>query len=107
MKAFRKLLRTPEFDKDIKRLSKRFSTLEKDLEIFINTGLTLYHKLKIDNRGISRIPGLGIEEPKVYKVKKFACRSLKGKGVQSGIRVIYAYFEEEDRIELIDLLQGR
>jgi len=31
---------------------------------------------------------------------KFACRSLKGKGVQSGIRVIYAYFEEKDKIEL-------
>jgi hypothetical protein len=44
-----------------------------------------------------------IESPKIYKAKKFACRSLKGKGVQSGIRVIYAYFEEKDKIELIEI----
>lgn len=32
-----------------------------------------------------------------------ACKSLKGKGVQSGIRVIYAYREEEDRVEFMEL----
>jgi len=63
--------------------------------------LNLYHKLKIDNKGVFHIPELQIEIPKIYKAKKFAYRSLKGKGVQSGIRVIYAYFEKEDRIELI------
>ncbi|MGH7793214.1 MAG: hypothetical protein ACREOB_12945, partial [Thermodesulfobacteriota bacterium] len=63
----------------------------------------LYHKLKVDNKGIFRIPGLKIESPKIFKAKKFASRSLKGKGVQSGIRVIYAYFEEEDKIELIEI----
>ena len=44
-----------------------------------------------------------IQNSKIYKAKKFACRSLKGKGVQSGIRVIYAYFEKEDKIELIEI----
>jgi len=58
---------------------------------------------KIDNKGIFQISGLRVENPKIFKSKKFACRSLKGKGVQSGIRVIYAYFNEEDRIELIEL----
>ena len=59
--------------------------------------------LKIDNKGIFQIPGLQVESPKIYKAKKFACRSLKGKGVQSGIRVIYAYFKKEDKIELIEI----
>lgn len=57
----------------------------------------------IDNKGVFEISGLQIKSPKIYKAKKFACRSLKGKGVQSGIRVIYAYFEEEDKIELIEI----
>jgi len=35
--------------------------------------------------------------------RKFACRSLKGRGVQSGIRIIYAYFQEKDKIELIEI----
>jgi hypothetical protein len=59
--------------------------------------------LRIDNKGIFRIPGLQIENPCVYKAKKFACRALKGKGAKSGIRIIYAYFETEDRIELVEI----
>lgn len=103
MKIFLEISRLPEFEKDIRKLLKRFKTLEDDLEIFIKNELNLYHKLKIDNKGIFQIPGLQIESPNIYKAKKFACRSLKGKGVQSGIRVIYAYFEQEDRVELIEI----
>ena len=103
MKRFNEIQRLPEFDKDIKKLLKKFRTLEEDLDIFIKTELVVYHKLKKDNREVFLIPGLGIENPKIYKAKKFACRSLKGRGAQSGIRVIYGYFEEEDRIELIEI----
>lgn len=103
MKIFLEISRLPEFEKDIRKLLKRFKTLEDDLEIFIKNELNLYHKLKIDNKGIFQIPGLQIESPNIYKAKKFACRSLKGKGVQSGIRVIYAYFEQEDKVELIEI----
>jgi hypothetical protein len=101
--TFEAVIRIPAFDRDIKKLTKRFPTLEGDLEIFIDKELRLFHKLNIDNKGVFQIPGLGFENPKVYKGKKFACRSLKGKGVQSGIRVIYAHFESEDRIELIEI----
>jgi len=87
----------------MKKLLKKFKTLEDDLIIFIKTELNLYHKLKIDNGGIFQIPDLQIENPKIYKAKKFACRSLKGKGVKSGIRVVYAYFEGKDKIELIEI----
>jgi hypothetical protein len=77
--------------------------LEDDLNTFIKTELNLYHKLSIDNRGIFQIPGVPFDDPKIFKAKKFACRSIKGKGVQSGIRVIYSYSEEIDRIELIEI----
>ena len=103
MTTFREIHRLPEFDKDIKKLLKKFRTLEDDLDVFVKAELVLYHKLKKDNKGIFPIPGLGVENTKIYKAKKFACRSLKGKGVQSGIRVIYGFFEKEDRIELIEI----
>lgn len=103
MKIFHEISRLPEFEKDMRKLLRRFKTLEDDLEVFIKKALNLYHKLKIDNRGIFQIPDLEIENPKIYKARKFACRSLKGKGVQSGIRVIYAYFEGNDKIELIEI----
>ena len=103
MKIFREISRLPEFDKDMRRLLKRFKTFEDDLKIFIKNELNLYHKIGIDNNGVFQVPGLKIESPKIYKAKKFACRSLKGRGVQSGIRVIYTYFEEQDKIEFIEL----
>ena len=103
MKIFNEILLLPEFEKDFKKLIKRFRTLEDDLNTFIKTELNLYHKLSIDNKGIFQIPGVPFDDPKIFKAKKFACRSLKGKGVQSGIRVIYSYSEKIDRIELIEI----
>ena len=103
IKTFDKIILLPQFQKDLKRLCKRFKTLKGDLKTFIKTELILFHKLKKDNKGVFQIPDLQIEVPKIYKAKKFACRSLKGKGVQSGIRVIYAYYEDVDRIELIEI----
>ena len=97
------IVRLPEFEKDCKRLLKRYRTLEADLETFLRVALVDYHKNGIDNNGIVRISGLGFEEPKVYKARKFACRAMKGKGAHSGIRVIYAYLEEKDEIELIEM----
>ena len=103
MKIFNKISYISEFKKDLKKLGKRFKTLEDDLNIFIKSQLKIYHKLEIDNRGIFRINDLGIKYPEIYKAKKFTCRSLKGKGVDSGIRIIYAYFKNEDKIELIEI----
>lgn len=102
-KIFADISHLPEFERDFKKLTKRFKTLEEDLKIFIKTALNSYHKLQIHSHDIFHISDLGIQSPKIYKAKKFACRSLKGKGAQSGIRVIYAYFEEEDKIEFIEI----
>ncbi len=101
-KIFNEINRLPEFEKDLKKL-KRFRTLEEDLETFIRIQLNLYHKQNIDNKGIFPIPNLGIDHPNIYKAKKFACKSLKGKGVASGIRVIYAYCRAEDHIKFIEI----
>lgn len=102
-KIFSEIKRLAEFEHDLKKLSKRYHSLEEDLEIFIGKQLKLYHKLHIDNGGIFRISNLDIEYPKIYKAKKFACKSLKGKGVASGIRIVYAYFEDRDVIELVEI----
>ena len=99
---FNEVRTLPEFDKDLKKL-KKFRTLIDDLDIFTEKQLQLFHKLGVDNKGIVQISNLGFEYPKIYKARKFACRALKGKGSASGIRVIYAYFEDEDRIEFIEI----
>ena len=93
----------PDFIKDFKKLKKNYPTLKQDLEVFVKNQLQLSHKLDIENSGIVRISGLSISEPKIYKARKFACKSLKGRGSHSGIRVIHAYFKDDDRIELVEI----
>lgn len=88
-----------EFKRDLKKLLKKYQTLEDDLKV-VKRDLA-------DEPGAQppfsyRIEGLGIETC-VIKVRKIACRSLKGKGVNSGFRLVYAYFPEEERIVLIEL----
>lgn len=102
-KIFNEVSQLPEFTKDLKKLFKKYKTLPEDLEIFIDKQLKLLHKLKIDNGGVVRISDLGISYPEIYKARKFACRSLKGTGGRSGIRVIYAYYPDQDKIEFIEI----
>ena len=100
---FLKVLRLKEFEGDLKKLKKRYKTLEEDLEVFVHAQLLGFHLLGLDNKGVVHIDDLGSVTTPIYKGRKFACRSLKGKGVRSGIRVIYAYVEKDQRIELIEI----
>jgi len=88
-----------EFKKDLKKLLKKYRSLNDDLE-------TVKKVLKLEPKERPpfsfRIDGLGIETC-VIKVKKIACKSLKGRGVNTGLRLIYAHFEEEERIVLVEL----
>lgn len=102
-KIFSEVRRLTEFDRDLKKLRKKFRTLDDDLKVFTENQLKLFHKLGIDKRGCVRISGLGIPCPEVYKARKFACKSLKGKGAASGMRIIYAYYPNEDIIEFVEI----
>jgi mRNA-degrading endonuclease RelE of RelBE toxin-antitoxin system len=101
--TFREVVRLPEFTRDLKGLSKRFRTLEEDLATLARAQIMPFHKLGIDNRGVFQITSLPFFEPKIFKVKKFACKALKGSGANSGLRLIYAYFEEAERVELLEI----
>ncbi|MBU1784239.1 MAG: hypothetical protein KJ995_05960 [Candidatus Omnitrophica bacterium] len=100
---FNDIRKLAEFEKDFKKLAKKFRTLDEDLNAFIANQLKLTHKKNVDNKGVVRISDLGIEHPKIYKARKFACKALKGKGAASGIRVIYAYYEQDDIIEFVEI----
>lgn len=88
-----------EFKKDIKKLSRKHKTLSDDVEIVKKVLIVNPN----DRPPFSyRIDGLGIETC-VIKVKKIASKSFKGKGVHSGFRLIYAHYEEEEKIILIEI----
>ncbi len=89
----------PEFEKDLKSLLKKYRTLQEDLEE-VKTILKKRPEVRPPFR--FEISNLQLETC-VIKVKKIACRSLKGKGIQSGLRLIYAYFKNEQKITFIEL----
>ena len=80
-----------EFDKDKKRLVKRYRSIPDDLE----TVKQVLELMPDERPPFSyRINNLGIETC-IIKVKKIACKSLKGKGVNSGLRLVYALYENQ------------
>ena len=89
----------PEYKKDLKDLSKRYRTLKEDMEV-VKKVLTVSpderppFSFRIDNLGIDAC---------VIKVKKIACKALKGRGVNSGLRLVYALFSEKPKIVFIEL----
>ena len=88
-----------EFKKDLKTLLKKYRTLNDDLDV-----VKQVLSASPDERPpfSFRIDDLGLET-RVIKVKKIACKALKGKGVNSGLRLIYAHFEKEEKIVFIEL----
>jgi mRNA-degrading endonuclease RelE of RelBE toxin-antitoxin system len=89
----------PEFKKDLKSLLKKYRTLNDDLDI-VKKVLEIMpderppFSFRIDNLGLKTC---------IIKIKKIACKALKGRGVNSGLRLIYAHFQEEQRITFIEL----
>lgn len=94
---------TDVFQKDLKRLLKKFRTLEEDLEIAKRNAIELYHLKHIDNRSVFPIHDFCTEEVKICKIKKFACKALKGRGIMSGIRVVYAFHAATFKVEFLEV----
>jgi hypothetical protein len=88
-----------EFKKDLKNLLKKYRTLHEDLDVVkMVLELTPEEKppfsYRVDNLNLKTC---------VIKVKKVACKALKGRGVNSGLRLIYAYFPDENKITFVEL----
>lgn len=83
----------PEFRKELKRLGKKYKSLPDDLQEFCNV--------------VSAVPlGNGkhfnvITQTEIVCIVKarLFCKYLRG----TSLRIVYAYFEQEQRIELIEL----
>jgi hypothetical protein len=88
-----------EFQKDLKLLLKKYRTLNDDLFV-VKQVLTATPDARPPFS--FRIDHLTFETC-VIKVKKIACKSFKGRGVNSGLRLIYAYFQDQEKIIFVEL----
>jgi hypothetical protein len=88
-----------EFERDLKQILRKYRTISDDLEVI----KTILEKKPDERPTFSyRIDNLGIETC-VIKVKKIACKAIKGRGVNSGLRLVYAFFKKEEKIIFIEL----
>ena len=84
----------PEFDKEFKRLFKKYKTLNDDFEKFKKVILAA-------PTGVGKNFNIIHSSERIKVVKAhLACRYLRNNHL---MRVIYAYFEQEQRIEFIEL----
>ena len=91
------------FDKDFKALAKRFKTLPDDFDIFKKFILETYYEQDIPTTAFLPIEGCCGAEFTSNKVRKFACKSLKGKGFASGIRIIFVWDKQSRNITFIEI----
>ena len=83
----------PEFTKEFKKYSKKYRTLQNDLDNFkritdsIPTGTGKHFNILFSN-----------SEIKIIKARLFS-RALKG----SSMRIIYCFFQNENKIEFIEI----
>jgi len=84
---------TQEFKNDFKKLSKKFRTLDDDLIEFKKV-------LNASPLGIGKHFSIITRSGSIYIIKaRFFCKSLKKKD----LRIIYAYIEERQTVEMIDI----
>lgn len=94
---------TVDFQRDLKRLLKKFPSLNDDIEVAKVFTIELFHLQNVNKQAIFPIPNFCAEELKICKLKKFACKALKGRGVKSGIRIIYAYYVPTKTVDFIEI----
>lgn len=95
--------RHDRFKKQLKKLITKYRSLEEDLEIVQKYAIEAFHSEGINNESVWLVPKLDKKTIQIYKVKKFACKALKGKGVKSGIRVVYAFYPDQLKVEFLEI----
>ena len=83
----------PGFKKDCKRLGKKYISLSDDLQVFRNVVAVIPLRNSKHFKIITQTEILYIIKARLF------CRYLKG----SSLRVVYAYFEQKQRIEFIEV----
>ena len=82
-----------EFEKEFKRMLKKYRTLDDDLEKFKKILITT-------PAGIGKNFATVYSSQTVKIVKaRMACRALRDRS----LRIVYSYFEQEQRVEFIEL----
>ena len=99
---------TPEFDRDLKRLSRKFRSLPEDIKNLKSALKVAHFTAGISSEIMGFFPISHPDVPKDFFIaKKFACRSIKGSGSRSGYRVVYHLQGAVFKICLLELFHKK
>ncbi len=93
----------PEFEKDFKRLEKKYRTLKDDFERMKRFAIEPHYLLGAPTNAFVPIEGFCSDDYQSLKVRKFACMALKNMGNRTGIRVIFVYIPQRNEITFIEM----
>lgn len=93
------------FEREFKKMAKKYPSLPEDLSTLKKAVIELYHLMGINSLSTFPIEGLCSKENHYLsmKVKKFACRSLKGKGAYTGLRLIYVFEPATQSVTFLEI----
>lgn len=95
---------TEEFKKDLKRLMKKYRSLSTDLDTLKQYCIDPFSTGKLSSTpAIVKIEGMCAHPWVAYKVRRVRCESLRNRGNNSGLRLIYIFHEIEQRIIFVEL----
>lgn len=92
-----------EFEKDFKALQKRYRTLAEDFETFKKFTIETFYEMNVPSTAFLPIEGFCGKNCTANKVRKFACKSLPGKGNQSGIRIIFVWWKKTRTVTFVEI----
>ncbi len=93
------------FEHEFKKLEKKYPSLKEDFATLRKTVIELIHVKNILIPSAVPVEGLCDKDGKyvTMKVRKFSCRSLKGKGANTGLRLIYIYEPPKKLITFLEI----
>ena len=95
---------SPQFKKDLKKLSKKYRSLPDDLENLKSVLLVAHFTEGLECKSFGMFPVSHKAIPDGFFVaKRFACTSLKGSGSRSGFRVVYQLDNDSFKFCFIEL----
>ena len=93
------------FENEFKKLLKKYPSLEGDFATLRKTVIELIHDKNFPLPYVVRVEGLCANDSKyvTMKVRKFSCRSLKGKGSNTGLRLIYVFEPAKKKVTFLEI----
>ena len=93
------------FENEFKKLLKKYPSLEGDFATLRKTVIELIHDKHFPLPYVVRVEGLCANDSKyvTMKVRKFSCRSLKGKGSNTGLRLIYVFEPGKKKVTFLEI----